>query len=521
MTEGGPTALPKKPVQETVREIGEVPENTTEKVTETDTAVEHTVSERIDDDPDIKAMHVDILERTNRDSQVQRALQDGKTTLGDSYQNIHERVGRREEMHAVNRFASAHPDKAQQYASRWDTLRTQYPQVESLPLVSFTGKDVFSWAKENKIDLSMNANELSLARDFSRSLETQRRQETEAKQLSEARTDAEKLSSHQSQLEQAEQQMSADEHDLGAVRQKLGLENMPVHTRNADIEKLRESIQEESTTETSIGIESTETGNRFFREAPNTMRELDVSDDEDKWTPNEREQLTEVRDFLDSAAETARSSKDEQMLREVEEYKEHFSYIGEKQFDEAIEGMARVVEQKVAQGKKVILFPFGKRSEKFVTEKLFGKLTASPFGKNVLIESNPYTLAKRIAENPDKSFVYIPDDFVISGARLEGASQMLTTMLVEHGLDEETAKSIITPLAIAGSDRQFKFGSKPFMYYRGNTFNHHPWPAVTGFHAATDYGFQNSLERFQEYMQGHGVKRSLPKLTKVKKPYEI
>lgn len=270
----------------------------------------------------------------------------------------------------------------------------------------------------------------------------------------------------------------------------------------------------------------------------------------------EREGLINLKRFLDETIELAREAKDEKIERTATTFRDNLVYIGEKELAEACEGVAGHILQRVQEGKEIYVCPVGSRSERYMALRILETVTAmteeqaqvrsqihlTPRGRKSAVEA--------AARNPEQSLMIIPDDFSVSGNRIEGFAKVLFHDLVEKGVPAPQAAQVLEAVLVAAPTRHGQLRKSPevkavdpdngsefesriatYAYYgvpeilneKGiASFHAFSSVAVSGSHSDVDYGFENVIRELEEFREAQG-KPSEPYTLPVhmNRPYEM
>ncbi len=492
------------------------------------------------EDPLIKELEDEVRKRTNFDGQVSNAVQNGRTAMGDSAHEIWDRVNRREELQAYSRLTLSHPEQAENYARRWTDLVRKYPEIRPMPTTSWSNEPtVMEWSKKNGIELPRN---LDICRDIASAFERHRRDAEEQSRLEADREAINSRNELSSQIVGINKRELNLEQSLATTRSELSMSplekqqlvSLPSYT---GLEEQKDNLEAQLVELRKVTRESynEETENSYTRESPTLEDFWEESDGERP--SDERKGMEELADFIDRTIETAKQASNQELYEEALEYRKNFTFIGEKEFIEAERAMAETIAEEVRNGKTVFLYPFGNRSEKFVTINILKQLDgmlSDEEKKKVIYSENRILIGRQIAKLKDKAVLFMPDDFVLSGSRMKSVVEASVAELTKLGLTKKEIKSIIRPMAMVASDEDYKFSrtlneSKEgddvkiglSMYFKKKPFKGHPTGAVSGAHCSTDYGFESTLERYQKFMMENGRDVPLPKLANIKRPYEL
>lgn len=259
----------------------------------------------------------------------------------------------------------------------------------------------------------------------------------------------------------------------------------------------------------------------------------------------EEEGLDDLAVFLNQVEDVAKLANDDKVLEEVGLFRENLVYIGEKELQEAVVGIAGHLVEKAVAGKTSYIYVAGIRSERYITLRVleeFDRLTeADPKLREKLQVSRVIqAIAQGCMENPDDSTAIVIDDFAISGKGIRGAAQDVYRELVKSGMKSEQAADSVEACLVACTRRQegtnYQLVSKEgeenkplkvYSYYAVPEYHNsegkrvvHPGVSLTGTHSSTDYGFENEIRRLRSYAKEQGVELEQPLLYGIDRPYK-
>lgn len=254
----------------------------------------------------------------------------------------------------------------------------------------------------------------------------------------------------------------------------------------------------------------------------------------------EREGLQNLASFLETTAIVAHETGDLEVEENALAFRENLVFVGEPELREATAGIAAHMLEKVKAGKSVYVYVGNMRSERYITLRVleeFEKLTENDPGlrAKVRFSQNEFQIARNMKKTPD-SIALVPDDFVVSGNRIQGFADKMFRALVKEGYspDEAVSKIEATVVASAVDKRPLKLGSpdeekllKMFSYYGLRQYKKPSGElyvfsgiSLSGSHSSTDYGFESPLESFINFLGQHGQAVKPPLLTQIRRPYE-
>ncbi len=259
-----------------------------------------------------------------------------------------------------------------------------------------------------------------------------------------------------------------------------------------------------------------------------------------KRTFTEREGLLNLKDYLDYAetqTATLNTPEAQKMSKKIKTFRENLVFVGNREFQRAIHGMAQHVIDLARQGDLVYLYQYGPRSEKYVIlhllEEVDTLLEDSPNLKNSIKTSHD---EKKIFEHWGDGIrglkVLIPDDFWVSGSTLRGVMAGRKTFFSEKGI--EAPESFIEALTITSHKergdslkKSLKDGSVFAYFGIDEVFTENGgWAlttgaSVTGSHASVDYAFEDEIDQIQDFLKQNRLNLpELPLLYKIDRSYE-
>lgn len=277
----------------------------------------------------------------------------------------------------------------------------------------------------------------------------------------------------------------------------------------------------------------------------------EVPDGERARTFTEREGLGDLDVFLETTIDTARNVGDTEVLDRATFIRDNLVFIGENELQEAINGIAERAISAVSQGQDVFIATVGLRSERYISLRVLeqiDQLTADnpKLRKRIHFSENIEEIAQKLKSLDGKGKIVIPDDFAVSGNRVEAFAGRVFDGLLSQGYSPEEAMFLIEVNVITDVDKsdsnktdrhilrrqldngeQFEQAINVFSYYhvnyprRPDGGTHVMGGAMTGSHASVDYGFEMPMEDFQRFLFENGIKLQNPLLTRIKRPYDF
>lgn len=261
---------------------------------------------------------------------------------------------------------------------------------------------------------------------------------------------------------------------------------------------------------------------------------------------SEQHGIVDLFNFLNLEIKIAKDVGDAKTAENAQLFRDNITFIGETELKIATEGIARHLIESAQKGKNVIVFPANNRSERYISLRVMEEVDylteQNPdLRDRFKISQKPGEIAKKAKELMGNCLVAVPDDFVVSGTRITGFTSRMINSLIEAGYSPEKAMGMVEANVIATPRREkgtkltfwnkengkdmsinvFSFYSVPEYKNSNKKWVVYPGVSMTGSHSSTDYGFEVELEKAQEYMENKGVKKDIPLLANIKRPYEL
>lgn len=252
----------------------------------------------------------------------------------------------------------------------------------------------------------------------------------------------------------------------------------------------------------------------------------------------EQESLQALRDFMELRA----IIKDEECAKKLEDMSEHLTFIGEKEYHEAANGIAQYWKSLLTENKSlqvcVITGEVAKspeyhdkntgtaqvKSDEYLLNTILQSFSdeerAEYYGRLVLHEDD-------ITASPEDTRVILLDDWMLSGSQLAGT---YIDLLLRH---PELVNSIEAQLLVASRDR-IENGLTLYepvtcaesqlpirAYYQAHDTEHSRLGAyITGFHSSTDYDFETVIGNAVQDLHQQGYTAvNMPPATNIVRPY--
>lgn len=253
----------------------------------------------------------------------------------------------------------------------------------------------------------------------------------------------------------------------------------------------------------------------------------------------EAEGLLDLDNFLGQVIRTAYGKSDQasrSALESAMRMKEEFSFLGEKEFNEACDGIAQMWKEYLEQDEGNVLniynhqrVGFDGRTEQKSFNVVLDKITER-FTER--IKNEPY-LALRVKDDPEKwvdapgAKLVVVDDWMSSGNTIRTNAQKAGALAERMGLPGLNAKSEAHVL-IARADQSAvnyvvqggKVTAPVRSYYKTAHDSGAHRLSLSGAHSSVDYGFETPLANMQQYLSSHNVVREEPLLTHIQRSYQ-
>lgn len=257
---------------------------------------------------------------------------------------------------------------------------------------------------------------------------------------------------------------------------------------------------------------------------------------EEAQTITEKEGLSNLREFLDKTVVLATQNQNLEIAKKAVLLRENLAYIGEPEFAQAVQGIAQHLLDQVRAGKEIYLYVAQPRSELYVTIRILEEL-------DYLTEESPHLRQKvHFSErrsdiataclNKQDFLVVVADDFTVSGSRIRAAAGSVVDGFHQAGIPPETIFSHLEANLIAArlpekDENNERQELRVFAYYAVPEYKDDQGQRVvfsgisaTGSHSSTDYGYEITLQEFQEFWQNEGKIFDKPLPIHIQRPYE-
>lgn len=270
-------------------------------------------------------------------------------------------------------------------------------------------------------------------------------------------------------------------------------------------------------------------------------RQVDFRAKEESFS--EAEGLKDLADFIETVVKTAQESGDSEIKSQAEAFRDNLVFVGEKELREATQGIAQHLLERCREGKQVIVFPANTRSERYIALRILEEVDASTdetpdLRQRIRITQNPYRAARQCKENPGSCLIVVPDDFIVTGTRIQAFASTAYSALLKEGFTPDEASQVVEANVVASPDQPQ--GNKLSMGIGNNgrslrVFSFYGVPeyrdskgiwfvfsgvSMTGSHSSTDYGFEQELKKFHAYLSKKGAQRNMPLLANLVRPYQ-
>lgn len=259
----------------------------------------------------------------------------------------------------------------------------------------------------------------------------------------------------------------------------------------------------------------------------------------------EQEGIKNLIDFIDATINTAKNGGDAQIEEKARLFKDNLVFVGEIELKKAIQGIAQHLLEEAQNGKSIILFPANVRSERYISLRILEELdrlteSVQELRQAIKVTESFAKVTQLVKVSSGNCLIAVPDDFVVSGTRIQGFAGRIYNSLLEAGFAPNRASEMIeanvvamgqrageNKLTVGRSEEQTEKDLRIFSYYGIPEYKDTSGKWVvftgvsfTGVHSSTDYGFEMELEEFQKYMKVNGLQKDLPLLHNIKRPYE-
>jgi len=252
--------------------------------------------------------------------------------------------------------------------------------------------------------------------------------------------------------------------------------------------------------------------------------------------------VKETLEFIDRVIQKANEVGDSAIASQATSFRENLVLIGEKELQEAISAIAFRLLNEAREGKPVVIFFGGVRSERYIAlrvleevDKMIGE--DETLRQRIRLSGSPQKTAEFAKKNSWNCLVAVCDDFVVSGTRIRGFAEEIFNKLIAEGANPEQASSIVEAnvVAINGvflkrglsvgientpaerSLRVFSYYSAPEYFNNEGKWAVFPGASITGSHTSVDYGFEAVIREWVEKFP----ELKYPPLYEIRRPYEF
>jgi len=256
----------------------------------------------------------------------------------------------------------------------------------------------------------------------------------------------------------------------------------------------------------------------------------------------EGQAVKETMEFINRVIQKANEVGDSETAEQATLFKENLVFIGEKELQEATSAIAFRLSNEVREGKPVVIFFGGVRSERYIAlrvleevDKMIGE--DENLRQKICLSGSCQKTAEFAKENDWNCLVAVCDDFVISGTRIRGFAEEIFNKLIAEGATPDQASRIVEANVVAIKGVFLKEGlsvrientaaERPLRvfsyYFAPEYFNNEghwavfPGASVTGSHSSVDYGFEAVIREWVEKFPD----LKFPPLYEVGRPYEL
>ncbi len=243
---------------------------------------------------------------------------------------------------------------------------------------------------------------------------------------------------------------------------------------------------------------------------------------------SEKEAVENTIGFLELVRDVAGAGSDpydKDIYNEVNAYLENLRYIGEYEFDKAIDFFANMILRQIEAGEKVTFYVPGVRSELYVTAKLIESIRSKYYQDEKEKPPLPLRYTSHASNIPvDSSRVYIADDFIITGGRIRSSCENVE-------LSDPIQLEKLEIIAVCASDSQdisvldrtipikAYYGVNEYTYGTEQLVNV-GGVSITGSHCSTDYGFEVVLTRYKRFLSTKGKSYTELLPVGIRRPYQ-
>lgn len=239
----------------------------------------------------------------------------------------------------------------------------------------------------------------------------------------------------------------------------------------------------------------------------------------------EKDAVTNIVEFIESVKKES-LGVDEEIHESSSAFGENLRYIGQGEFNKAIDYFADDVWKTISQGQRVIFLVPGDRSEFFVTANILNSLRRQRSGNLRSVVRYTRSLDD-IPKNMGDLKLFVADDFVLSGTRIRTQSGRLEHRrpdLLKHleflilGCNTQVNTSDFTLMGEPIPINAY-YGVSPYFNSSGSQVVHGN-VSITGSHCSTDYGFENPIFSYGTFLEQKGItyEKKLP--IDIQRPYE-
>jgi len=260
---------------------------------------------------------------------------------------------------------------------------------------------------------------------------------------------------------------------------------------------------------------------------------------------SEKKSLYNLGEFLNEVEATALKRGDGKEVERASLFRENLVYIGEKELEEAVRGIASHLLEEARRGVGVVVYYGHARSERYVALRVMEELDELVEDLDEEVEVGIHGWGQKdnkeirgyLREKKDDLLMAVVDDYAISGVRTRGWVNRAIDLLFRAGYEKEEALGAIEANLVAipvkkdsrlgeidinGQDLTYKvrgyFGVEEYRNKKGN-WAIFPGVSISGSHSSVDYGFEEPIRLWRQYL---GISKEdfiLP--TQIERPYEV
>ena len=253
----------------------------------------------------------------------------------------------------------------------------------------------------------------------------------------------------------------------------------------------------------------------------------------------EKEGVQDLINFIEKTRSVASESEHPEAAKILEvtnAFRENLILLTQNELEKGAEKFAQHWLEKLHSGKEIFVYVAGARSERYITLLIleaFDKLCSNKAERGnklkVSFDTNEIVNSFKKSDNP---LIIIADDFAISKTRIRGFASQVLNKLIESGVNEKEAALSIESNLLAMGESKATFGSSEqemkivshleVPEYKGSDDKWLVFPgiSISGTHCTVDYGYEQVLENFREFLNKHNISYK-PLLYNIERPYRV